>query len=339
MTAAIGTDVYRSWPCTLTSATIAYAPRPMNACWPTDTTPANPASRFHIWASASKVNSSTILRCVDGSPHDGMAASTATPASATTAKIRLVVVPRATLTVLIERSPCRTSRSGRKTSTARNTMWPASCPHCGSIWLPINWATPSVMPPASVPHSEPSPPMTTASKAKMRFSGPLNGENDPRDAQQHAGQRHRGDRQRHRDAEHAADVDAHQSCRVGIVGGCPERPTLARVLDEQRQPAEHGDGHQQRDQRHPADADRVVDLDRRRLEAADVEALRVGRVLLEQRVLDDDAETERGHDLERRVDADDLVEHEPLQDVADDQRTGQRRSRSVDERVDARGPC
>jgi hypothetical protein len=85
----------------LTSAIIVYAPSPMNACWPTDTTPANPASRFHICASASRVNSSTILRCVDGSPHDGIAASAATARSATTAKTRLVVVPRVTLMALI----------------------------------------------------------------------------------------------------------------------------------------------------------------------------------------------------------------------------------------------
>ena len=67
-------------------------------------------------------------------------------------------------------------------------------------------------------------------------------------------------------------------------------------------------------------------------ERADVEALRVGGVLLEQRVLDDDAEAERGDDLKRRIDADDAIEHEALQDVTDHQCAGHddRRAWSAD---------
>ena len=63
---------------------------------------------------------------------------------------------------------------------------------------------------------------------------------------------------------------------------CPEGPAQLRPLEEQREHAEHGDGAQERDQREPADRDLVVDRDRARLELADVEALRVGGVLLEQ---------------------------------------------------------
>ena len=37
------------------------------------------------------------------------------------------------------------------------------------------WATPRTKPPSSVPHRDPKPPMTTASKAKMSWVGPLEG--------------------------------------------------------------------------------------------------------------------------------------------------------------------
>src|SRR6185295_12035772 len=56
--------------------------------------------------------------------------------------------------------------------TARKTRCPARIEYCGSMLAPIVWATPSTMPPVSVPHSEPSPPMTTASNAKMSWVGP-----------------------------------------------------------------------------------------------------------------------------------------------------------------------
>ena len=60
---------------------------------------------------------------------------------------------------------------------ARKTRWPARIAYCGSMFAPMVWATPSTMPPRSVPHSEPMPPMTTASKAKISWVGPLAGSN------------------------------------------------------------------------------------------------------------------------------------------------------------------
>ncbi len=54
---------------------------------------------------------------------------------------------------------------GRVARTARNTAWPVSSPHCELYSRPRAWATPSVIPPASVPHNEPRPPMITASNA------------------------------------------------------------------------------------------------------------------------------------------------------------------------------
>ncbi len=57
------------------------------------------------------------------------------------------------------------SPRGRSTSTARNARCPAKICHSGSILAPTAWATPMMMPPKSVPHRLPSPPMMTASKA------------------------------------------------------------------------------------------------------------------------------------------------------------------------------
>src|SRR5690606_30852913 len=69
---------------------------------------------------------------------------------------------------------------GRKASTARKTRWPASSVIAGSICAPSDWVTPSTMPPSSVPQSEPRPPITTASNAKISRDGPVAGSKDER---------------------------------------------------------------------------------------------------------------------------------------------------------------
>ncbi len=57
-------------------------------------------------------------------------------------------------------------------------MYPARTSSEMLIWAPICWATPSTTPPSSVPHSEPSPPMTTAANANSRIvSVPVVGAN------------------------------------------------------------------------------------------------------------------------------------------------------------------
>ena len=43
-----------------------YAPSPRNACCPTDTSPAYPASRFHIEASVSTISPCTMMPVVPG---------------------------------------------------------------------------------------------------------------------------------------------------------------------------------------------------------------------------------------------------------------------------------
>src|SRR5206468_5637528 len=64
---------------------------------------------------------------------------------------------------------------GRHSSTARKTRCPVSTPQPGESLAPIVWATPRITPPARVPHSDPSPPMMTASNANSSRSGPLLG--------------------------------------------------------------------------------------------------------------------------------------------------------------------
>src|SRR5665647_1562086 len=64
---------------------------------------------------------------------------------------------------------------GRTAKIARNTMWPASSCQPGSICAPTACDTPRMMPPASVPHMLPSPPMITASKPKISRAGPIEG--------------------------------------------------------------------------------------------------------------------------------------------------------------------
>src|SRR5262249_7796262 len=65
------------------------------------------------------------------------------------------------------------SPAGRSSRTARKTRCPVSTPQPGDSFAPTVCATPRITPPTSVPQSEPSPPMMTASNAKSSRSGPL----------------------------------------------------------------------------------------------------------------------------------------------------------------------
>src|SRR5581483_7744909 len=68
----------------------------------------------------------------------------------------------------------------RATSTARKTRCPESAKYSGLICAPTACATPSTIPPPSVPQSEPMPPMTTASKAYRSCAAPALGSNEDR---------------------------------------------------------------------------------------------------------------------------------------------------------------
>src|SRR5258705_2306591 len=65
--------------------------------------------------------------------------------------------------------------AGRPERTMRKARCPASICQPGSMWAPTPWATPSRMPPKSVPHRLPRPPMITASKPKISRAGPIAG--------------------------------------------------------------------------------------------------------------------------------------------------------------------
>ena len=54
-------------------------------------------------------------------------------------------------------------------------MWPARICQVGDSAAPTAWAMPSTMPPISVPHMLPRPPMITASKARISRIGPAAG--------------------------------------------------------------------------------------------------------------------------------------------------------------------
>ena len=60
----------------------------------------------------------------------------------------------------LPKRPC-----GRSASTSRKTIWPDRTPKPGSMRKPIACAMPSTIDPAKAPHTEPMPPMMTASKA------------------------------------------------------------------------------------------------------------------------------------------------------------------------------
>ena len=116
--------------------------------------------------------------------------------------------------------PLRTMR------TARKTRFPNRIDDCGLICAPMVWATPSTIPPTSVPHSEPIPPMTTASNAKMSWVGP----DERREARAHpeerAGDRDGPDRDRRRERVHVPGVDPDQLRRCRGPG--PWRASIVR---------------------------------------------------------------------------------------------------------------
>src|SRR5580700_5991313 len=68
---------------------------------------------------------------------------------------------------------------GRTVSTARNSRLTASTAYAWFSSPTTTWVMPSATPPARVPHSEPMPPITTASNAKISVSVPVSGSNVP----------------------------------------------------------------------------------------------------------------------------------------------------------------
>src|SRR5262249_5560765 len=71
--------------------------------------------------------------------------------------------------------PLRNQPSARHARTSRTARCPAKSCQPGLICAPIACDTPRMMPPASVPHMLPRPPMMTASKPKISRAGPIAG--------------------------------------------------------------------------------------------------------------------------------------------------------------------
>ena len=102
-------------------------------------------------------------------------------------------------------------------------------------------ATPSTMPPASVPHSEPRPPMTTASNAKISCVGPLDGiERRVASPRKTPGERRGRDRDRRRDARRACGCRCRRAAPSrGSSDGRAQRAAEAGAAEQELQPAEH----------------------------------------------------------------------------------------------------
>ena len=177
------------------------------------------------------------------------------------------------------------------------------------------------MPPTSVPHTEPRPPITAASKAKSSCAGAGVGIEGGAHAEERAGQRDGRDGDRRRDGVDAARSRCRRArrCRgprrwrgsrgpsgVRSRNSCrPPSTTTATSEDERRQ---------------------IADVDARRrstelvvCEVADVAPSdrRVGAELLEQQVLDHDRQAEGGQQRHQHARAQAALEHDALQQPAD----------------------
>ena len=97
---------------------------------------------------------------------------------------------------------------------------------------------PSTIPPTSVPHSEPKPPMMTASYAKISRTGPAQGVEGGADTDEHAadGDDRQGDGHGH--AVEMAVVDTHELGGPLVVGGRPEGASHAGAGQEELQTEE-----------------------------------------------------------------------------------------------------
>ena len=113
--------------------------------------------------------------------------------------------------------------------------------YCTSICAQTVWATPSTIPPTSVPHSEPMPPITTASNAKISCVGPPNGSKVDAHRVEDAGERRDRHRDRRRAGVHRPRVDADELRSVGIRRRRAQLAADLRAPEQQVQAAEHGD--------------------------------------------------------------------------------------------------
>ena len=197
-------------------------------------------------------------------------------------------------------------------------MWPASRFQPGSSCAPMAWATPRMMPPASVPHMLPRPPMITASKPKMSRAGPIAGSKLARTASSTPATATM--------ASDSAIASANtwalfrpMSCATDwIVGGGAEGAAQRRAVEQPLQAGDHRDRERELDERQHADRKPAADRDAFDLDRAGVELDAVGGEQFKQPVLDDDREAERHQQRRQQIVAERAVEQAALQRVADD---------------------
>ena len=187
--------------------------------------------------------------------------------------------------------------------------------HC---WLATFCTTPRTMPPANVPHSEPIPPMTTASKANSSRNPPDVGENVVREPSKKPASA---------TAPKAIDIaPAYRrlslmpiSCAVaGSSDSRPKRPAESRERQEQLQTCRA----RRRRRRRISSGNQPIEMrSLRRIDSrqdvADVDAHVGGAVALQQHVLQHDADPEADEDARQRVGAEREVEDAALRDETD----------------------
>ena len=152
------------------------------------------------------------------------------------------------------------------------------------------------MPPTSVPQSDPSPPMMTASKAKMSRTGPSSGPNVVRMPRKTPPIATVPNAMRGGHRVDVAIVDADEASRVAVVGGGPQRAAELRPAEQQLQGDQDRHRDDERQQRQDTDRELVSDVDAGALDRAAIEALRIGRVDAQQHVLEDHGEAEGDED-------------------------------------------
>ena len=113
--------------------------------------------------------------------------------------------------------------------------------YCGLTCSPITCATPSTMPPSSVPHAEPNPPITTASKAKISCVGPVEGSKVERIARNMPPSAAVATAIAVASRVDGARVDADQLGRVRVLGGGTHLASGVGAREEQLQAGEHDD--------------------------------------------------------------------------------------------------
>ena len=169
-------------------------------------------------------------------------------------------------------------------------------------------ATPSTTPPAKVPQNEPRPPMITASNANSSSAGRRSVRRSC-ECLEHAGDGDQDEGDGRGKRVDPAVVDAHQLRGLAVVGvGAERAPERVRAEQPLQRSRVARPPNAKIDERQPADREPLAQRDARGLDAG-LDRARIGGEDLEQRVLDDDRESERDQQRRQEVAPERAVEH------------------------------